>query len=192
MRVITQREHTVHKLYDICYTQITFKIVCFVQTSCTSVTFCQVFISDYYCVRTEKKVRNQKAIKGASSHCFKKCDGKNVSTYTGIFLITEVDKLCNIEQNITSLIRINLRKEQYAFMESRSTTNLIFGLCQLIQKRYQWNKVLWFDFLHTKNAFDLANRKKTVWPILNSTGVSNNTVKRIEYREVDSLMASLK
>lgn len=62
-----------------------------------------------------------------------------------------------IGQKLITLIELNLAEGKYGFRKGRSTIDLIFGLHQVIENHYEYNKLLWFVSIDIKKAFWCSN-----------------------------------
>uniref|UniRef100_A0A8D8LKZ5 Craniofacial development protein 2 n=2 Tax=Cacopsylla melanoneura TaxID=428564 RepID=A0A8D8LKZ5_9HEMI len=120
---------------------------------------------------------------------FKKGDRKKCSNFRGITLTSQVSKLYErlLENKIRPIIETQLNEEQYGFRAGRSTIDLIFGLRQLMEKKYEFGKDLWMAFLDIKKAFDAVRRTK-VWDALQHAGINKHMVDRIQdlYQDISS------
>ncbi|KAL1446149.1 hypothetical protein WDU94_012366 [Cyamophila willieti] len=120
---------------------------------------------------------------------FKKGDKKKCANYRGITLTSQVSKLYEriLEKKIRSKIEQQLNEEQYGFRPGRSTIDLIFGLRQLMEKKYEYNEDLWMAFLDIKKAFDAVRRIK-VWEALQHARIDKSIIERIAdlYQNISS------
>ena len=70
-----------------------------------------------------------------------------------------------ILNKIAGEIDSKLSERQFGFQPGRGTTDVIFVLCQILEKASQHNVKMYMHFVHFKLAFDIIQREK-LWKIL--------------------------
>jgi hypothetical protein len=74
-----------------------------------------------------------------------------------------------------------LAKERFAFRKGSVTTDLIFGIRQLIKKNWKKEKELIMIFIDYKEASD-SIRKEEICRSLEKLGISTNLLREVENR----------
>jgi hypothetical protein len=127
--------------------------------------------------------------KGEIVVIFKKGDRKECSNYRGITLISQCAKIYEriLEKRVRDQIENKLREEQYGFRKNRSTTDLIFTLRNMMEKKWEKREDLYMTFLDIEKAYDNLPREK-VWECLRKKEVEEETITRIQsmYRNCKS------
>ena len=96
--------------------------------------------------------------------------------YRGLKLLEQVMKV--IERVVENLIRdtVSIDDMQFGFMPGRGTTDAIFILRQLQEKKLAKNKKLFLAFVDLEKAFDRVPRK-VLWWSMRKLGVDEWIVK---------------
>jgi sorting nexin-29 len=72
-----------------------------------------------------------------------------------------------------------LEEEQRGFRKGRSSTDAIFSLHQILEKRKEFNLPTYILFLDYEKAHDKINRK-LLWTILREASIPMNSIKAIK------------
>ena len=99
-----------------------------------------------------------------------KGDALEMGNYRGLKLLDHVMK--TTERIIEAIIRerINIDGMQFGFLPGRGTSDAIFILRQLQEKRNSKNKFLYFAFVDLKKAFDRVPRR-VIWWVMRKLGL---------------------
>jgi hypothetical protein len=92
---------------------------------------------------------------------YKKGDKADCSNCRGTSLLSTVYKiLCKIMlSRLTPYAEEIIRDHQCGFLHNRSTTNHIFCVCQILEKKWEYNAAVHQLFIDVKNAYDSVRRE---------------------------------
>lgn len=122
---------------------------------------------------------------------FKKGSRNNCDNYRGISLLNSAYKIYAkiINERLKTITDTLLEEEQAGFRKGRSSTDNIFVLKQLIEKRREFNLETHIGFIDFQKAFDKLDRLQ-LWEIMSLRGYPQHlidTLKRI-YRTTDIII----
>lgn len=102
---------------------------------------------------------------------FKKGDKKNCENYRGISLLCTMYKVYAriVNARIKAISEALLGEEQNGFRKGRSTSDNVFILQQILEKRREFNLPTHLAFIDFEKAFDNVNRTK-LWDIMEKQG----------------------
>jgi Reverse transcriptase (RNA-dependent DNA polymerase) len=111
---------------------------------------------------------------------FKKGDKKCAGNYRGVTLMCQCAKLFEkvLEFRLKTVVEANLREEQYGFRGGRSTTDAIFAIRQVMERKWEEGKEVHLTFLDLEKAYDRLPRER-VWASLKKKGVERGLRDRI-------------
>lgn len=118
----------------------------------------------------------------------KKGDVKNCSNYRGISLTPLIGKIYSllVLDRIGKLLDEKVSESQSGFRGGRGTTDNIFVLRQLLQRRHEFQKDTMIAYLDFSAAFDSVDRK-SLWMVLTACGIPPFFVNMIKRMYEDSL-----
>jgi sorting nexin-29 len=104
-------------------------------------------------------------------HIHKKGDKTECSNYWGISLLpTSYKTLCNIFSRLIPYADEIIGDHQCGFRCNRSTTGQIFYVCQILEKKWEYNSTLRQLFIDPEKAYDSV-RREVLYNILIKFGI---------------------
>ena len=93
---------------------------------------------------------------------YKKGDKQECGNYRGISLLSHASKVYEriLERRLRTCVEDKLGEWQHGFRPYRSTTDLIFCMKMIIEKKWEFNEKAYFAFLDLEKAFDRVPRRK--------------------------------
>ena len=112
---------------------------------------------------------------------YKKCGKTNCSNYRGIPLSPTTYKISSKIplSRLTSWAEEIIRYLQYGIQCNRSTTDHIFCICQVLQKKWEYNEAVHQLFVDIKIAYDSV-RREVLYNILIEFGIPLKLVRPIK------------
>ena len=89
------------------------------------------------------------------------------SNYRGVTLLSHCGKIYTriIEKRLRQRVENIVLEGQYGFRPGRSTTDLIFAIRMLLEKRWEWDRMRYILFIDMEKAFDRVQRNG-LWKIV--------------------------
>lgn len=117
----------------------------------------------------------------------KKGDKLECRNWRGISLLSHVEKMYEriLEKRLRETVEEKLEEGQYGFRPERGTTDAIFSLKMLMEKRWEWDKPVYIAFIDLEKAFDRLPRR-ILWETLEDPRYD---VDRLLIRAVKSLFS---
>ena len=110
----------------------------------------------------------------------KKGDLSSCYNWRGIALLDVVGKVVAriLQGKLQLLAEVELPESQYGFRKSRRCANMIFTVCQLVEKLWEHMAKSFVTFIDLKKAYDSVTRNVT-WLALGKLGVPEDTIDLI-------------
>jgi sorting nexin-29 len=104
---------------------------------------------------------------------YKKWDKINCSNYTGISLLLTTYKILSyiLLSKLTPHEYKIIGDHQGQFQSNISSTDQIFCICQILEKKWEYTGTIHQSFIDFEKAYDLV-RKEVLYNILNEFGIS--------------------
>jgi hypothetical protein len=111
----------------------------------------------------------------------KKGDKTDCSNYKGISLLSATYKiLCNVLlSRLTPYAEEIIGDHQCGFRRNRLTTDHIFCICQILEKKWEYNEAVHQLFIDFKKAYDLV-RREALYNILIEFGIPMKLVRLVK------------
>jgi len=111
----------------------------------------------------------------------KKVDKTDCSTYRDISLLPNMYKILSniLLSRLTPYAQEIIGDHQCGFRHSRSTTDHIFCICQILEKKWEYNKAVHQLFIDFKKAYDSV-RREVLYNILSEFGIPMKLVRLIK------------
>ena len=112
---------------------------------------------------------------------FKKGDRRQCENYRGISLLNAIYKLYAriINKRLKIITETLIGEEQSGFRKGRSTSDNIFILQQILEKRSEYNLQTHIAFIDFQKAFDNVDREK-LWIIMKEQGYPRQLIKVVK------------
>ena len=110
----------------------------------------------------------------------KKGDFKSCDNWKGIALLDVIEKVVArvLQERLQELAEEELPESQCGFRKARSCTDMIFVVCQLVEKSWEHKIKTFFTFINFKKAYDSVPRS-AMWIALGKLGVPEVTINLI-------------
>jgi len=112
---------------------------------------------------------------------YKKGDKTDCNNYRGISLLPTMYKI--LSNILLSMLIPNaeevIRDHQYGFRRNRSTTDHIFCIRQILEKKWEYNEAVLQLFIDFKKAYDSV-RREVLYNILIESGIPKKLVRLIK------------
>ncbi|CAF3419619.1 unnamed protein product, partial [Rotaria sp. Silwood2] len=112
---------------------------------------------------------------------FKKGDQKECSNYRGITLLSLPGKVFTriIERRCRDIVEPHIQETQCGFRARRGTTDQIFTLQQILEKSWEFAKLVYTLFIDLEKAYDRVPRE-ILWKILQEYGIRGHLLSSIQ------------
>jgi hypothetical protein len=112
---------------------------------------------------------------------YKKVDKTDCNNYRGIFLLSTAYKILSniLLARLTPCVNEIIGDHQCGFRRNRSTTDQIFYIRQILEKKWEYNGTVHQLFIDFKEAYDLVKRE-VLYNILLENGVPKKLVRLIK------------
>ena len=97
----------------------------------------------------------------------KKVEGTVCGNHRGMTLLSHTGKVYSriIERRIRECVKHTLEECQHGFRPGKSTTELLFTMKMMMEKRWEWNIEKFILLIDLEKAFDQVKRQ-TLWQVL--------------------------
>jgi calcineurin-like phosphoesterase family protein len=101
--------------------------------------------------------------------------------YRGVSLMSHASKLYEsvLEARLREVVEPKMGKWQHGFRPGKSTTDMIWGLRNMVEKHWEFNAPLFVAFLDLEKAFDRVPRSR-LWRVLLEYGVEADLQRAIK------------
>jgi sorting nexin-29 len=117
------------------------------------------------------------------SHCTYLQEGNktNYCNYRGISVLSTTYKIVSstLLSRLTPYVEEIIGEHQYGFRRNRSTTDHIFCICQILQKKWEYSEAVYQLFIDFKNAYDSV-RREVLYNILIEFGITMKLVRLVK------------
>ena len=115
-----------------------------------------------------------------------KGDIHNCGQYRGIKLLSQCMKVLEriVDGRIRKVVEGKMGDEQFGFRSGRSTTDLMFAVRQIVEKKLEMKKDSYWAFLDMEKAYDKVPRR-LIWAVLRWFGVPEALIEVVQamYRD---------